>query len=76
VVNEELVVATGNDVHVCVADCQNIESCHEMGGPGVCDSRGLVLAKFPRFGWINGGWRIYFFAKVPPSRLVPVIFKI
>ncbi len=33
VINEELVVAPGNDIHDGVADCQNIESCHEMGSP-------------------------------------------
>ncbi len=34
VVNEELVVATRNDIHDGVADSQNIKFGHEMGGPG------------------------------------------
>ncbi|MBB3355142.1 hypothetical protein HJB79_25115 [Rhizobium lentis] len=36
----------------------------------------MVLAKFLGFGRTNGGWRIYFLAKVPLVRHAPVIFEI
>jgi len=40
---------------------------HEMGGPGFCDSRDLVLAEFPLMER-KKALAAVFFAKMPPIR--------